>query len=189
MVDEVAIGPRFAQVLDQAKDGQEAAFNVLYQEFNPALLRYFRARAPREAEDLTAEAWLGAARSLRGFDGDETGFRAWLLRIAHELLAGHRLDRPQRSDPVDPAALERLVSRSGPEALMIESEAAQEVINRICTVLSPDQGDVILLRLVVGLSIAETAEVVHKSEGAVRVLQHRALNRLSREFSVEGISL
>jgi RNA polymerase sigma-70 factor (ECF subfamily) len=185
----MALGPRFPDLLDGAKQGQEAAFSTLYQEFNPALIRYFRARAPREAEDLTADTWLRAAGDLSGFDGDEAGFRAWLLRIAHQLLSDHRLERPRQSDPVDPAALERLMPGSGPEALTLESETAQAVINRICTVLSPDQGDVILLRLVVGLSIAETAEVVNKSEGAVRVLQHRALNRLSKEFSVEGISL
>ncbi|HET9077402.1 MAG TPA: sigma-70 family RNA polymerase sigma factor [Acidimicrobiales bacterium] len=185
----MAIGPRFPDVLDGAKQGQESAFNVLYREFNPALIRYFRARARREAEDLTAEAWLLAARDLRDFHGDEAGFRAWLVGIAHALLAGHRLQPPHHSDPVDPAALERLVTGGGPDAPMLESEAAQAVINRICTVLSPDQGDVILLRLVVGLSIAETAEVMDKSVGAVRVLQHRALHRLSREFSVEGIRL
>jgi RNA polymerase sigma-70 factor (ECF subfamily) len=185
----MAIGPDFPQVLDNAKRGQEAAFKVLYQAFNPPLIRYFRARAPREAEDLASEAWLRAARDLRMFDGDEAGFRAWLIRIAHELLGHHRLGQLQQSHPVHPATLEPLVSPGGPEALMVESETAQAVINRICTLLSPDQGEVILLRLVVGLSISETAEVMNKSAGAVRVLQHRALHRLSKEFSVEGISL
>lgn len=185
----MSIGPRFPQVLDEAKQGQERAFSDLYREFNPALIRYFRARAPREAEDLTAEAWLRAARGLAGFLGDEPAFRAWLLRLAHDLLAHHRTDASGRSDPVEPDSFERLVSNEGPEDPMLQSEDAQAVVNRICKLLTPEQSEVVILRLVVGLNIAETSEVMNKSQGAVRVLQHRALQRLSKEFSVEGIQL
>ena len=185
----MAIGPRFSEVLEEAKRGHELAFKTIYREFNPAVIRYFRARAPREAEDLAAEAWLEAARAMGHFDGDEAAFRAWLLGLARESLTGLDLDQPRQSQPVDPASLEGLATRGGPEALMLESESAQAAITRICAVLSPDQGEVIVLRLVVGLNVAETAQVMKKSEGAVRVLQHRALNRLSKEFSIEGIGL
>ncbi len=185
----VPIGERFPLLLEQAKRGNEAAFDDLYGEFNPALLRYFKARAADEAEDLTADAWLAAARDLAHFDGDETAFRAWLFTIAHGLAEAHRNATRGRSQPVDPSSLEALVARPGPETLAMDSETAQAVIDRICTVLSPDQGDVILLRLVAGLSVSETAEVMGRTEGAVRVLQHRALHRLSRDFSVEGIRL
>jgi RNA polymerase sigma-70 factor (ECF subfamily) len=183
------VDDRFPRLLEQAKLGQEAAFDQLYGQFNPALLRYFKARVVDDAEDLTAEVWLSAAQDLGRFEGDENAFRAWLFTIAHGRLDAHRTAARGGSEPVDPASLEALVARPGPQSLDMDSETAQAVVDRICTVLSPDQGDVILLRLIAGLSVAETAEVVGKTEGAVRVLQHRALQRLSREFSVEGIRL
>ena len=169
---------KFEGVIGGAKTGAEWAIAALYREFGPGLLRYLRAQAPAEGEDLASEVWMNVAAGLGRFEGDEAAFRCWLFSIARRRLIDFRRREKRRrtmlnsleptgaSDGVDPAA----------QALMAsESEAA---LAHIAT-LPPDQAEVVLLRVVAGLDVAEVATIVGKKDGAVRVLQHRALKRLS----------
>ena len=169
---------QFEGVIAAAKTGAEWAITALYREFGPGLLRYLRAQAPAEGEDLASEVWMNVAAGLGRFEGDEAAFRCWLFSIAKRRLIDFRRREQRRrtmlnsleptgaSDSVDPAA----------QALMAsESEAA---LAHIAT-LPPDQAEVVLLRVVAGLDVAEVATIVGKKAGAVRVLQHRALKRLS----------
>ena len=175
---------QFEGVIAAAKTGAEWAITALYREFGPGLLRYLRAQAPAEGEDLASEVWMNVAAGLGRFEGDEAAFRCWLFSIARRRLIDFRRREQRRrtmlnslepagaSDGVDPAA----------QALMAsESEA---VLAHIAT-LPPDQAEVVLLRVVAGLDVAEVATIVGKKAGAVRVLQHRALKRLSRRLMRE----
>jgi len=169
---------QFEGVIAAAKTGAEWAITALYREFGPGLLRYLRAQAPADGEDLASEVWMNVAAGLGRFEGDEAAFRCWLFSIAKRRLIDFRRREQRRrtmlnsleptgaSDSVDPAA----------QALMAsESEVA---LAHIAT-LPPDQAEVVLLRVVAGLDVAEVATIVGKKAGAVRVLQHRALKRLS----------
>ncbi|MDA8048075.1 MAG: sigma-70 family RNA polymerase sigma factor [Actinomycetota bacterium] len=183
------LGTSFPTVLESAQAGHDWAFTALYREYNSGLVRYFASRVFRDAEDLVAETWIGAARGLRAFAGDETQFRRWLYTIAHRRLADHRGEAERsRSDPVDPVTLDDVFLSGGPEELLLDCDSALATARRITAALSPDQAEVVLLRLYGQLSLGEVAEVMGRRVGAIRVLQHRALRRLQREFSVEGVT-
>jgi RNA polymerase sigma factor (sigma-70 family) len=183
----VATGEVFESVLAAAQSGAGWAFDALYDDYNPPLIRYFAARAPRAAEDLAADTWEGAARGLRSFDGDEKRFRSWLFTIAHRRLVDHWRD--QSEDRSDPASIrDAAAAVEGPEEAVIAAAGAQEAARKIASVLSPDQAEVILLRVVGGLDVEQVAEILGKRAGTIRVLQHRALRKLVEEISLEDVT-
>lgn len=185
----MAIGESFESVLVAAQAGAEWAFGALYDELNPRLVRYFSSRAPREAEDLAAETWLGAAPKLIGFRGDETQFRSWIFTIAHRRLMDHwRRLHALGTEPSDPDSMLDVAAPDNPEDAVIDSSSAQAAVRRLTSVLSADQAEVVLLRLLADLDVDEVAEIVGKKPGTVRVLQHRALRKLAEEFSLEGVT-
>ncbi len=173
------IGTSFEVVVAAAADGDEQAFAILWRELQPALLRYLRVVAPGASEDLASEAWLEVARGLSRFRGDETGFRSWLFTVArHRMVDWRRREARHPSTPVPPEAVPE---RPGP------GDAADPVLEALSTraalalvaELPPDQAEVVTLRVVAGLDVAEVAAVVGKRAGAVRVLSHRGLRRLA----------
>ena len=181
----MAVQEPFASVLTAARIGAEWAITALYREFHPRLLRYLRAQAPTHGDDLASEVWLDAAVALPGFEGDATAFRRWLFTIAHRRLIDLR-----RADARRRAFLTRLESsqdsRAGadPEASALAASETEAALVRIGR-LSPDQAQVVLLRVVAGLTVEEVSAVVGTKPGTVRVLQHRALKRLAEEFARE----
>ena len=183
----------FESVLDAARVGAEWAFSVLYRDHNHLLLRYFAARVPGEADDLTAEVWLAAARRLGSFEGDAPAFRSWLFTIAHHRLVQHWRDRSRRprSERVDEIAepLSGAPAGGDPAEVVGAALSAQDALRRIIAVLSPEQAEVVLLRILGGLDTDQVAAAIGKRPGAVRVLQHRALKRLaSCELFLEGVT-
>jgi RNA polymerase sigma-70 factor (ECF subfamily) len=186
----MTLGLDFDTVLIAAQAGAEWAFSRLYRDLNPRLLRYLAAQAPGEAEDLAAETWLGAARRLGSFSGDEDAFRAWMFTIAHHRLVQHwRSVKRRPVAPADPYDMPERPSGEDLESSVVGGLTAMEASRRIAAVLSPDQAEVVLLRVLGGLDTEQVAEIVRKRPGAVRVLQHRALKRLAAQnFSPEGVT-
>lgn len=185
----VNLGESFEEVLRAAQAGSEWAFEVLYREFNPRLLRYFASRLASEADDLAAETWMGAARQMASFAGGEDEFRRWLFTIAHHrLVQQFRSAARRRDDPVPAEVLALHADRPvlDPADHVVGSDSAQAAAAQIAAVLSPDQAEVVLLRILAGLSVEEVAAVMGKRPGAVRVLQHRAIRKLANEsFFIE----
>jgi RNA polymerase sigma-70 factor (ECF subfamily) len=185
----MTIGSEFDSVLAAAQAGAEWAFAVLYRDLNPRLLRYLGARAPSAAEDVAAETWLAVARQLASFSGGEAAFRGWLFTIARRRLIQHWRDTGRR--PATPVAPESLVGRAGsddPEADALSAVSARAAAAAIAAALSPDQADVVLLRVLAGLDVDQVAEILGKRPGTVRVLQHKALRRLANRFSPEALT-
>lgn len=183
----------FESVLAAAQAGAEWAFSRLYVEYNPRLERYFVSRAPHAAEDLAADTWMGATRRLKAFEGDETQFRSWLFTIAHRRLLDHWTAQNKRSEEsleaTDPEDEKRdLPSPENLEQTVLESATARAAAARIARILNPDQAEVILLRLLGGLEVDQVAEILGKRPGTIRVLQHRALKKLSEEISLEDVT-
>jgi RNA polymerase sigma-70 factor (ECF subfamily) len=176
---------QFDGVLAAAKAGAEWAIATLYREFQPPILRYLRAQAPSDGEDLASEVWLDAAAGLVRFEGDEHGFRRWLFTIAHRRLVDQRRrDARQRSLL---ASIKRSEPENEPERgsgvlAATGTEAALALIAR----LPREQAEIVFLRVLGGLDATEVAAIVGKKPGAVRVLQHRALKRLASEVANEG---
>jgi RNA polymerase sigma-70 factor (ECF subfamily) len=180
----------FPAVLAAAQSGAEWALGRIYRELNPSLLRYLAAQAPGAAEDLASETWLGAARRLRGFRGDEEAFRAWLFTIAHHRLVQHwRQAKRRPSVPADPATMADHPAVDNPESQVVDAAVAVAAARRITELLSPAQAEVVLLRVLAGLDVDHVAAVLGKRPGAVRVLQTRALRNLAyRNFTLEEVT-
>lgn len=177
---------RFERVLEGAKAGAEWAIVVLYREFHGAILRYLRAQEPAEGEDLAADAWLDAARSLRRFTGDERAFRRWIFTIARRRLIDFRRRR-SRSVRAYGAWLDHGLPQDsdGAGALALAASETETALARIAS-LPSDQADVVLLRVIAGLEVEDVARILGKKPGTVRVIQHRALHRLAEQLAHEG---
>lgn len=171
------VGNDFPSVLAAAKTGAEWAVARLYRELQPQLLRYLRGQEPGDAEDLASEVWISAARTLPRFEGDESHFTRWLFTIARRKVFDHRRSRGRRADSVPLERIAEPADPRGPTAPV--DQAALGRLREHLSRLPPDQAEVVLLRVVADLSVADVAAIMGKSPGAIRVLQHRALERLA----------
>ena len=182
----MTLGSRFSDVLAAAQDGDDDAIAVLYRALNPLLLRYFKANASRVAEDLAQEVWLGAAPRLRSFEGDEQQFRTWLFTVARRRLVDHWRTTGRRvhevSDELAPAAV--AVDGRDPSARVVADDAIAE----LTAGLTSEQREVLVLRIVADLSVEEVADIIGKSPGAVRVIQHRAIRRAATRLNQAAVT-
>ncbi len=173
----------FAAALAEAREGSERGFSAVFTAFQPRLIRYLRAREPARADDLAGETWLAVAAQIRRFEGTPSAFAAWVFTIAHHRLADHRrTGARRRTQPVADVPEQR----NGPssEDVGLDKLSAQRAADLIARTLPHDQSEVVLLRTLGDLSVAEVATVMGRSEGWVRVTHHRALERL-RQVVVE----
>jgi RNA polymerase sigma-70 factor, ECF subfamily len=167
---------------------EPAAVSRVYTAYAPALFRFFMAAVGdrHTAEDLTGEVFRSAIESLPGFRGPVEALGGWLFRIARHDLSDHR--RRQARRPVQPLddLLEEAAEAAGaddPEEVAIERIERDRVLAAL-TRLTADQREVLLLRIVGGLTTPEVAAAVNKTTEAVKALQHRGLARLARVLGV-----
>jgi RNA polymerase sigma-70 factor (ECF subfamily) len=166
-----------------AQTGDPHAIGALYDEHHAALFRYLWARVgEREtAEELTGDVFMRMLTALPRYRPSVAPFRAWLYRIAHNLLVDHyRKGRGQVSLPLQ--AAEALNSAEDPSAL-VEQQLTIERVQQGLAALEEPQRAVVALRFLSGLSLDETAAVLDKSESAVKALQHRGLAALRRALA------
>jgi RNA polymerase sigma-70 factor (ECF subfamily) len=174
----------FEELVAGARDGDEVAFAALWRRFHPPLIRYLRVVARRDAHDVASEVWLSVVRGLGTFTGDEVGFRAWLFTIARHRAADDGRRRSRRI--CETVTLEGEDPSDGTDAAdeaiaLIELDTCLGLLSS----LPRSQADVIALRVIGGLSVAETAPIIGRSEGAVRVLAHRGLHQLREQLSAD----
>lgn len=175
----------FSAVLAAARSGDGGAITSLYRTFNPALVRFLEGRAAGAGADLAQDTWIALCAGLAGFDGDEHQFRAWLFTVARRRSIDHWRRAGRRpSTTNDPECLARLGSLDSAMGDLSAREAVAELVRH----LSPEQADVVLLRVVADLSVEEVATIMGKSPGAVRVMQHRALRRLAAILGPAGVT-
>lgn len=178
----------FGRTLAEAQEGHGSALGELFRDLYPRILRYLRALEPTEAEDLASEAWLDLANALRRFEGDERGLRALAFTIARRRLVDlqrRRARHPSVPIEVDGVVTEGWVGDVEEEAMT--ALATEAALARVAA-LPPDQAEVILLRVLGGLPVAEVARIVGKRPGTVRVIQHRALRRLAEQITGDGVT-
>ena len=180
------IGSRFPAVLDAAAGGDELAFGVLWRDLQPALLRYLNVLAPGAGEDLASETWLRVIKGLGRFSGDERAFRAWVFTVArHRAIDRWRRSAHRRAEPVPLEALVDLPAPDDPAGAAVDALSSQAALAMVAS-LPPDQAEVVLLRVVAGLEVAEVAAITGKRPGNVRVLAHRALRRLAERLGQDA---
>jgi RNA polymerase sigma-70 factor, ECF subfamily len=167
---------------DAARHGVESAFATLWTELNPLILRYLRVVVGDAAEDVAAETWLQALREIRAFRGDATGFRIWLFRVArNRALEELRRAGGRREHPVGLDAANDRVAWNDPADEAVERFSTRNVLSMIAA-LPPDQAEAVMLRVVAGMDLAQTASLLGKRPGAVRVATMRGLRRLGQSL-------
>jgi len=173
-------------LVERAQRGDDAAFASLYAELAPRILRYLRlqTRDPDRAEELMQQTFVKAIEALPRYQvRARVPFAAWLFRIARNaMIDDQRARRP--AVPLDVAA-GTAAAAPGP-AELAEATADRESLLEALDQLRPDQRDVLVYRFFADLRPAEVAHVMQRSEGAVRVLQHRSLAALRRRLEADG---
>ncbi len=171
--------------LKLAAQGDQEAFGVLYERYVGRIYSYiyYRTGNQHDAEDLTARVFFRALRHVENYTDRGLPLSAWLYRIAHNLVANwHRDNSRKKEIPLDEIIL---VRHSGdlPEAVLIDNEEKESLLNVIHR-LPPDRQQLIILKFVEHLSNAEIGQVMGRSEGAVKSLYHRTLLSLRDDYEL-----
>jgi RNA polymerase sigma-70 factor (ECF subfamily) len=171
-----------------ARRREPAAVTRVYTAYAPALFRFFLAAVGDRptAEDLTSDVFKSAIKDLPRFRGPVEALGGWLFRIAHHDLSDYRRRQVRNlvqplDDLLEEAALAGKVV--DPEQLALDRVEGDRVLAALRQ-LTPDQREVLLLRLVANLTAPEVAGILNKSTDAVKALQHRGLASLARVLGV-----
>lgn len=173
--------PPVGYLVEAARAGSAVAFEQIYRSLAGQVSSYLRWHRASDPDGLTNDVFAQVHRNLAGFEGDEQNFRSWVFTIAH-----HRMIDDRRRTNRQP----RVEGDVGVEEYMGTGDVEDDVLNWLAhdrvrdllAVLSRDQRDVVLLRIVADLSVEEVARMLGKREGAVKALQHRALAALRRHI-------
>ena len=176
--------------LDAARRREAAAVSRIYSAYAPALFRFFLASVGdrHQAEDLTGNAFLSAIESLPRFRGPVQALGGWLFQIArHDLYDHRRKQARSRTEPLEDNLTEaaQADATEDPEELAIARLEGSRVMLALRE-LSPDQREVLLLRMAGGLTAPEVAEILDKTVGAVKSLQFRGLASLARVLGLRS---
>ncbi|MGH3794193.1 MAG: sigma-70 family RNA polymerase sigma factor [Pseudonocardiaceae bacterium] len=170
-------------LVEAAVRGEPDAVDGVLRWVRPFVVRYCRARVGRQqrtyasADDVAQEVCLAVLTALPGYRDQGRPFLAFVYGIAaHKVADAHRSAARNRSEPV-PDIPDAPVLEAGPEQRTLEGELAGRM-KKLLGALPDKQREILILRVVVGLSAKETADAVGSTPGAVRVAQHRALNHL-----------
>lgn len=184
-------GDGLDHVVARAVSGDRAALQEVLATIRPIILRYVRARigsAERSglsADDVAQEVCLAAITALPRYKDQGRPFLAFVYGIAaHKVADAYRAMGRNHADATDTLP-DRASADPGPEQLAMDADASARM-ERLLAVLPEKQREIVILRIVVGMSAEETAEAVGSTAGAVRVAQHRALTRLKTELEASG---
>jgi RNA polymerase sigma-70 factor, ECF subfamily len=177
--------------LAAARLREPAAVTRVYTAYAPALFRFFMASVGDRhlAEDLTGSTVVSAIESLPKFRGPVEALGGWLFQIArHDLYDHRRKQSRSRTEPLEDNLKEVAASDGAidPEDLAITRLEGGRVL-RALQELSPDQREVLLLRMAAGMTAPEVAELLGKTTGSVKALQHRGLNSLARVLGLRSL--
>ena len=174
------VGPDVWELVRRAQEGDARAFGDLYDHYVGMVHRYVYHRVGDRttAEDVTSETFVRALRRIDSlsFQGRDVG--AWLVTIARNIVFDQVKSSRYRLEVTTADMRDADTATDGPEDAVVQkltNEALVECIRK----LGPEQQECLVLRFLHGLSVAETAEVMGKRDGAIKALQHRAVRRLA----------
>jgi RNA polymerase sigma-70 factor (TIGR02952 family) len=164
----------------QAQQGDAEAFGRLYDHYVRMVFRYLYHRVGDRAlaEDFTSETFVRALRRIDSlsFQGRDVG--AWLVTIARNIVRDHVKSSRYRLEVTTADMRDADRTTEGPEDAVV-SRLTHEQLLACVRQLGSEQQECISLRFLQGLSVAETAAVMGKKDGAIKALQHRAVRRLA----------
>jgi len=167
--------------LDRARLGDARGFEVLFRATGGSVAAYLRTRNVSDPDGVANDVFLRAFRTIHTFRGDADRFRSWLFTIAHNAAID---DARRRRRRIAESPLEDVAEPVGGDVEADVSAAlADDRVRTLLDQLSPDQREVIALRVIADLSVEQTAAVVDKSYEAVKALQRRGLAALRRALS------
>ena len=178
---------RLIALVELARKGDADAFGMLYDHYQGSVYRFlfYRTRSSQLAEDLTSETFFRALRSMQNFRWQGKDFGAWLMTIARNLATDHfKAGRTRLELTTEDMGLHDDATE-GPETSVLAS-LTNEILLRALTELPSEQKDCLIMRFLQGMSIAETASVLGRSEGAIKQLQLRGVRNLAK-LMPEGI--
>jgi RNA polymerase sigma-70 factor (ECF subfamily) len=172
---------RLIALVELARGGDSEAFGMLYDHYHKSVYRflYYRVGSVPLAEDLASETFFRALRSMGSFRWQGKDFGAWLMTIARNLATDHyksgrtRLERTTEDMSAHDSPTE------GPENTVLASLTNESLLEALGD-LPAEQQECLIMRFLQGLSIAETAKVLGRSDGAVKQLQLRGVRNLAK---------
>jgi RNA polymerase sigma-70 factor (ECF subfamily) len=172
-------------LVERAQAGDGEAFGLIYDRYLDTVFRfiYFRVGNRPLAEDLTSDTFLRALRRIGSFTWQGRDLGAWLVTIARNLVADHFKSGRYRLEVTTGDVLEADQADRGPEGspeLAVVEHITNVALLSAVKQLNPEQQECIVLRFLHGFSVAETAQVMGKNEGAIKALQYRAVRALHR---------
>ncbi len=187
------VGDDLNVLVGAAVDGDRAAVDSVLRWIRPLVLRYCRARVGSQektfasADDVAQEVCLAVFAALPSYRDQGRPFLAFVYGIAaHKVADAHRSSARNRAEPVPEIPDSPDLADAGPEQRAMQGELAGRM-DKLLDMLPDKQREILVLRVVVGLSAEETAEAVGSTPGAVRVAQHRALGKLRNVLQSEEV--
>ena len=172
---------RLIALVELARAGDKEAFGLLYDHYHASVHRFlfYRTRSQTLAEDLTSETFFRALRSMDSFRWQGKDFGAWLMTIARNLTTDHFKAGRTRLEMTTEDMTPHDDTTEGPENAVIAG-LTNEALLKALTELPTEQRECLIMRFLQGLSIAETALALGRSDGAVKQLQLRGVRNLAK---------
>jgi RNA polymerase sigma-70 factor, ECF subfamily len=177
---------RMLALVELAQKGDGEAFGQLYDAYSDTVYRYIYYRVSNRplAEDLTSETFLRALRRISTFTWQGRDFGAWLVTIARNLVADHFKSSRYRLEVPTGEMLDSDETESSPEDSVLAYLSNKALLDAVRQ-LNSQQQECVTLRFLHGLSVAETAKIMGKNDGAIKTLQYRAIRTLARMLPVD----
>ena len=186
MDGDTGSGDDFADVLERARGGDDAAWRDLFDLVSGRVVAFLVSRGASDPEEIAGDTFVDVVRSIDGFSGDRSGFVSWTITIAHRrLIDSYRVKARRLEVVADPADVDEADPRDEADISLglVAASRARELLSE----LTPDQADVLALRIYGELTLPEVAEHLDKPLTAVKALQHRALERLRRGLDADQL--
>ncbi len=171
------------KLIQKAQKGEREAFGEIYDAYLPKIYRfvYLKVSNKGDAEDITSQVFMRAWKNIRSFKFQGFPFSSWLYRIANNAVIDFYRTR---KDSVD---IESIAETAYAESRGTDTEMDTEIeidkVRSVLKLLKPDEQSVLIMKFVDELSNKEIAKTLEKTDGAVRVIQHRALKQMRELFA------
>jgi RNA polymerase sigma-70 factor (ECF subfamily) len=169
--------------IKEAQEGNQGSFGLIYNHYVSQIYRFvfFKVSVKQVAEDLTHEIFLSAWQNIKNYKQKQFPISSWLYQIArNKVIDYYRTDKKNISIDTEDSQEEMLGSE---EQASLDIPLAIDKVKSLIKFLKPEYQDVLIMRYVEDLDHKEIANALNKSEGAIRLIQHRAINNLKELYA------
>jgi RNA polymerase sigma-70 factor (ECF subfamily) len=170
-------------IIKQAKNGDSEAFGQLYDHYEEQIYRfiYLKTGQKEDAEDLTHQVFLQAFRKIKDYKDFGFPFSSWLYRIArNEVIDFYR----SKKTNIPLEDVDNVLKSEEDKKNDLDFKIQLEEVKKAISKLKPEYQDVIIMRFIEDLSIKEVSRILNKSEGAIKLIQHRAMAALKKNLKI-----